>query len=505
MMVPVSMFKGLQPFGTISTTAISWPTALSITSDPAPHWLWLAGWSGTTYQATPPLLFYPPVVWMPEYTHFIQWECPTVEVPLLPLFYSSSLPSPHPPSKLAEDWISPEEVGFFLRQDKPLLLTNQIIQRPSGHAPRNHVLLLSRPQLSRHVWRHSTKTREAELDSSSSSSSYNSFSSLLQLLSTPPTVGGVLWEWAGPVLPKQHGKEVWPVKEARPVTVSTYLNKKSCPPPFVSLDRWLHPHMQCVIVSLDREEEEEEEVEEKEKHEEGNKDKRPVASSPVPGSPWCVVWTGDDRVFFFNPSIHLSVWEKPGDLIGQDITHIIEDPPHKRKKMSPIHEEDEDEHNSKKNRLEEPVCLLPDRGDIKLVPLDVRVAHFREMMLERGVSAFSSWDKELHKMVFDPRYLLLTSDQRKQVFDQFVKSRVKEEYKEKKNKLLKTRDDFKRLLGEAKITTRSTFKEFCVRYHGDRRFIAFSRKREQEALFNNYMISLKKRDKENRARLRKMR
>lgn len=31
------------------------------------------------------------------------------------------------------------------------------------------------------------------------------------------------------------------------------------------------------------------------------------------------------------------------------------------------------------------------------------------------VSAFSTWEKELHKMVFDPRYLLLTSDQRKQV------------------------------------------------------------------------------------------
>lgn len=31
------------------------------------------------------------------------------------------------------------------------------------------------------------------------------------------------------------------------------------------------------------------------------------------------------------------------------------------------------------------------------------------------VSAFSTWDKELHKMVFDPRYLLLALDQRKQV------------------------------------------------------------------------------------------
>ncbi|XP_028264434.1 transcription elongation regulator 1-like protein [Parambassis ranga] len=108
-------------------------------------------------------------------------------------------------------------------------------------------------------------------------------------------------------------------------------------------------------------------------------------------------------------------------------------------------------------------------------------------------------------MVFDPRYLLLTSDQRKQVFDQFVKSRVKDEYKEKKNKLQKAREEFKQLLEEAKITSRSTFKKFCAQYSGDHRFTALNRKKEQELIFYHRITSLKKRDKENRARLRKMR
>lgn len=46
----------------------------------------------------------------------------------------------------------------------------------------------------------------------------------------------------------------------------------------------------------------------------------------------CVVWTGDDRVFFFNPTMQLSVWEKPVDLRHRgDLNRIIEDPPHKRK------------------------------------------------------------------------------------------------------------------------------------------------------------------------------
>lgn len=31
------------------------------------------------------------------------------------------------------------------------------------------------------------------------------------------------------------------------------------------------------------------------------------------------------------------------------------------------------------------------------------------------MSAFSTWEKELHKIVFDPRYLLLSPEERKQV------------------------------------------------------------------------------------------
>lgn len=108
-------------------------------------------------------------------------------------------------------------------------------------------------------------------------------------------------------------------------------------------------------------------------------------------------------------------------------------------------------------------------------------------------------------MVFDPRYLLLTSDQRKQVFDQFVKSRMKDEYKEKRSKLQKAREEFKQLLEEAKITSRTTFKEFCVRYRDDQRFSILTRKKEQEVLFSHYITALKKREKENRTRLRKMR
>ena len=77
-----------------------------------------------------------------------------------------------------------------------------------------------------------------------------------------------------------------------------------------------------------------------------------------------------------------------------------------------------------------------------IIPLEERMKEFRGMLAEKEVgynrsrgsflqmegstvtnlppffiqvSAFSTWEKELHKIVFDPRYLMLTSKERKSV------------------------------------------------------------------------------------------
>lgn len=48
----------------------------------------------------------------------------------------------------------------------------------------------------------------------------------------------------------------------------------------------------------------------------------------MPGTPWCVVWTGDGRVFFYNPSSRTSVWERPEDLVGRaDVDKMLATPP----------------------------------------------------------------------------------------------------------------------------------------------------------------------------------
>lgn len=41
-----------------------------------------------------------------------------------------------------------------------------------------------------------------------------------------------------------------------------------------------------------------------------------------------------------------------------------------------------------------------------------------------------------------------------QVFDQYVKTRAEEERKEKKNKLMQAKDEFRRMMEEARLTPR---------------------------------------------------
>uniref|UniRef100_UPI00358FB158 transcription elongation regulator 1-like isoform X2 n=1 Tax=Myxine glutinosa TaxID=7769 RepID=UPI00358FB158 len=130
------------------------------------------------------------------------------------------------------------------------------------------------------------------------------------------------------------------------------------------------------------------------------------------------------------------------------------------------------------------------------LPLEARANQFRDMLLHRGVSAFSTWEKELHKVVFDPRYLLLTPKERKQAFEDFVKIRAEEERKEKRNKLQQIKDDFKKLLEDSKLTCRSTFSEFAAKHGKDLRFKTVEKMKDRETLFIEFVLTLKKKEKE---------
>merc|ERR1712106_619615 len=270
------------------------------------------------------------------------------------------------------------------------------------------------------------------------------------------------------------------------------------------------------------------------------KDKsRPISSTPVPGTPWCVVWTGDLRSFFYNPTTKLSVWEKPAEMVGRsDVAKMLESPhsadEFKKKQQMKQLPVLEDEPLAKKMKVteqqpvvqmigNEEVMIIKDDTKKKVgtgkeaaieaevraareravVPLETRMKQFRDLLEEKQISAFSTWEKELHKIVFDPRYLLLTSKERKQVFDKYVRERAEEERKEKKAKAEERRDAFRTLCEEVGVGGRTSWNEFSRENGKDERFKAIDKSRDRESLFNEYQMEVRKKEKEEKEEKRK--
>ena len=86
---------------------------------------------------------------------------------------------------------------------------------------------------------------------------------------------------------------------------------------------------------------------------------RPIASRPIPGKAWQVVFTGDGRVFFFNPVSKVSVWEIPKELSGvTNLEKLMEMPEGKGEsdesdKGEQLEEEDKGEEEKKGDDGEE--------------------------------------------------------------------------------------------------------------------------------------------------------
>ncbi|CAI9097006.1 OLC1v1033288C1 [Oldenlandia corymbosa var. corymbosa] len=129
------------------------------------------------------------------------------------------------------------------------------------------------------------------------------------------------------------------------------------------------------------------------------------------------------------------------------------------------------------------------------------IIQFKEMLKERGVAPFSKWEKELPKIVFDPRFQAISSQSaRKALFEHYVRNRAEEERKERRAAQKAAVEGFKKLLDEAKeqIDRQTDYHKFKDKWGHDARFLALDRK-DREALLNERILPLK-RAAEERAR-----
>lgn len=126
--------------------------------------------------------------------------------------------------------------------------------------------------------------------------------------------------------------------------------------------------------------------------------------------------------------------------------------------------------------------------------MEERVIQFKEMLKERGVAPFSKWEKELPKIVFDPRFKAIPSyAERRSLFEHYVRTRAEEERKEKRATQKAAIEGFKQLLEEAKkdINENTNYQTFKKKWGRDVRFEVPDRK-EREHLLNERIVQLKR-------------
>ncbi|KAJ6839947.1 pre-mRNA-processing protein 40C [Iris pallida] len=122
------------------------------------------------------------------------------------------------------------------------------------------------------------------------------------------------------------------------------------------------------------------------------------------------------------------------------------------------------------------------------------IIQFKEMLKERGVAPFSKWEKELPKILFDPRFKAVPGNSaRRSIFEHFVRTRAEEERKEKRAAQKAAVDGFKQLLEEAseEIDHKTDYHSFKRKWGKDPRFEALDRK-EREFLLNEKVLPLKR-------------
>lgn len=307
----------------------------------------------------------------------------------------------------------------------------------------------------------------------------------------------------------------------------------------------------------------------------GKQNMKPVSTTAVPGTPWCVVWTDKNRVFYFNPSTKTSVWDRPIELRGrEDVDKMVSNPPpilntssqqstnssssSTAQNATPVvginddnnshhsftgdtNSQSQTSHEAKKIKLDNSndsstisdtptttttttsttasatiktsLTIAPKviKKDVvsevekeaakkrETVPYEERVETFTKMLEEKEVNPMSTFQKELSKIVFDPRYLLLTSSQRREVFDKYCADKTEEEQKRRREKIKLTTTQFRALLAEANLTSRSTFDEFHAQFSKDERYKALEKTKDREILFDDHLAYLRRKEREERS------
>ncbi|BFZ02213.1 hypothetical protein BsWGS_05252 [Bradybaena similaris] len=170
--------------------------------------------------------------------------------------------------------------------------------------------------------------------------------------------------------------------------------------------------------------------------------RRPIASTPVPGTVWCVVRTDDGKCFFYDPSKRRSVWKRPEELKNRpDVDKLLSAKPEVKTEKVEVREV-QDEPPSKKIRSEaevkvhqhevtQQIALGEEAQTSQHSSDESRVYWFnvaKNDFMKRltkipGINNITTWSEVKHEMRSDLHYEALFSDsQREDWFQEYLKS-----------------------------------------------------------------------------------
>ncbi|KAL5705076.1 hypothetical protein ACHQM5_023422 [Ranunculus cassubicifolius] len=122
---------------------------------------------------------------------------------------------------------------------------------------------------------------------------------------------------------------------------------------------------------------------------------------------------------------------------------------------------------------------------------------FKALLESANVESDWSWEQAMRVIINDKRYgALRTLGERKQVFNEYLVQRKKQEAEERRIKQRRAREDFTTMLYESDVLTSTTkWSKAITIFEDDERFKAVERVKDREDMFEDFISELKKKEK----------
>ncbi|KJE90719.1 hypothetical protein CAOG_01983 [Capsaspora owczarzaki ATCC 30864] len=247
------------------------------------------------------------------------------------------------------------------------------------------------------------------------------------------------------------------------------------------------------------------------------------STQPVEGTDWIVVHTVKDGVFYFNQATRESERDEPDEVTealmnmmmaeearldeaerqanGQSAIAGVDG--EGREKREHEHDDDDDDdddvdndhsnndgasnRSSKRPKLDDGDNTDSPVFDAASMTEEERVRLFQAMLAERKVSIFSTWETESAALAKDPRFALVAAKDQRNVFEAWLASRVDEQKQQRSLEKTQLRTKFVDLLLAAKLTHRSRWTDFALKFARDPRFKAIDKHKDREDIFVDFL------------------